>query len=117
MCLFAFTLFSFVKFTPATQDSNTNLECHLLLPRLSDSFVPKEQSQDVLVVAELDLAPVDAFLRIDRLLRRKDERVEEILELLIRHIDAQLLKAVVGEVLKPRQVKDTDGVRGAQTER
>ena len=92
-------------------------ECHLLMPGLADPFFPKEQSQDVLVVAELDLAPVDAFLRVDRLLRREDERVEEILQLLIRHVDAQLLKAVVGEVLKPRQVQDADGVRAAQAER
>ena len=60
------------------------------------------------------MAPVDAFLLIDRLFRGEDKRVEEMLQLLIRHVDAQLLKAVVSEVLKTRQIQDADG-EGAET--
>ena len=82
---------------------------------MADPFVSEKQPQDVFVVAELDVSPVDVFLFIDVLLRRKDERVEEVLKLLVRHIDTQLLEAVVCQVLEARQVEDADG-RGRATE-
>ena len=62
------------------------------------------------------MTPVDAFLLVHRLLRGEDERVEEILQFLVRHVDAQLLEAVVGEVLEARQVEDADRVEAAGTE-
>ena len=80
--------------------------------RRSGVVIPEEQPQDILVVLELYVTPVNAFLRVDRLLRREDERVEEILQLLVGHVDAQLLKAVVDEVLEAGQVEDADGVGG-----
>ena len=76
---------------------------------MADAFVTEKQSQDVFVVAELDVSPVDVFLLIDRLLRRQDERVEEVLKLLVRHVDTQLLETVVWKVLETRQVEDADG--------
>ena len=63
---------------------NTHSECRRLV---ADAFVTEEEPQDVFVVAELDVSPVDVFLLIDRLLRRHDERVEEVLKLLVRHVD------------------------------
>ena len=85
-------------------EPNTYPECHLFVSGRADSLFPQKQPQDVLVVAELNMAPVNSFLLVDRLLRFEDERVEEILQLLVRHVDAQLLKAVIAEVLEPRQI-------------
>ena len=82
---------------------------HFLDSSFVYSLVPEKQSQDVFVVAEFDVSPVDAFLIVDRLLRRQDERVEEVLKLLVRDVDTQLLEAIVCQVLEARQVEDADG--------
>ena len=74
------------------------------------TWTPTEQGrlstyvQQWLVVSEGDACPVNAFNSV--LLELKPERVlvEEELQLLVAHVDAQLLKAVDGEVLKPKDV-------------
>ena len=91
------------------RDATTHRKYHFLSSGFVDSFVSEEESQDVFVVAELDVSPVDVFLLIDRLLRRHDERVEEVLKLLVRNVDTQLLEAVVWKVLEAGQVEDADG--------
>ena len=53
-----------------------------------------------LVVLEVDVLPADLLLGVLLLLQLEDVLVEEVLQCLIGIVDAQLLKAVVVEVLQ-----------------
>ena len=56
--------------------------------------------QHVLVVDELDVAPVDPLSHVLGLFLLENMRVEVLLELLVGEIDAELLKVVDGELLE-----------------
>ena len=58
-----------------------------------------------LVVLELNRPPVDALLPVDLLLRFEDAPQEELLQLLVGIVDAQLLEAVALEALKAEDVE------------
>ena len=53
-----------------------------------------------LVVLEVDVLPADLLLGVLLLLQLEDVLVEEVLQRLVGIVDAQLLKAVVVEVLQ-----------------
>lgn len=53
---------------------------------------PRQKVQDVLVVTEVDLVPHHALFQVLLLLQLEDVRHEELLELLVCEINAQLLK-------------------------
>lgn len=55
---------------------------------------PGQKVQDVLIVAEVDVAPHHTFLQVLLLLQLEDVTHEELLELLVGKVDAQLLKTV-----------------------
>ena len=61
-----------------------------------------------LVVLELDVLPGDPLLDVQLLLRLKHAREEELLQLLVGEVDAELLEGVVLEVLKAEDVEQTD---------
>jgi hypothetical protein len=58
-----------------------------------------DEVDDRLVVLELDGGPCDLLLGVLLLLQAEDVLVEEELQRLVRVVDAQLLKTVVGKVL------------------
>lgn len=55
---------------------------------------PSQEVQDVLIVTKLDVTPRNVLLRILLLLQLEDVAHEELLQLLIGKINAQLLKAI-----------------------
>lgn len=64
-----------------------------------------QEVQDVLIVTKFDVIPHDVLLHVLLLLQLEDVAHEELLQLLVGKIDAQLLKAVrrqsdAGSVLK-----------------
>ena len=66
--------------------------------------------EDGLVVGVGDGRPLDLFLGVLGLLQLKDALVEVVLQALVGEVDAELLKAVLGEVLEAEDVKDGDDV-------
>ncbi len=54
------------------------------------------------------MTPLYSLPAIFLLLSHKDEVIEEILELLICGIDTKLLETILHEILKPREVKNTN---------
>ena len=61
-----------------------------------------------LVVLVLDRRPLDALLVVERLLRLEDEAEEELLELLVGKVDAELLEGVLEEGLEAVHVEEAD---------
>jgi hypothetical protein len=63
------------------------------------------QVQHSLVVLELNISPLDLLLRVLLLLHLEDVAVEELLDLFVRIIDAELLKAVFLKILKAKNIQ------------
>jgi len=63
-----------------------------------------------LVVLKLNVCAVDPFGRVVLLLRNEDSVVEERLRLLVRIVDAELLKTVNLEDLETEDVQNSDEV-------
>ena len=59
-----------------------------------------------LVVLVLDLDPADALLGVDLLLHLEDELEEELVQLLVGEVDAQLLERVVSRGREQRSAKE-----------
>ena len=59
-----------------------------------------------LIIDEADLLPVDALLVVLLLLHLEDVRHEELLQVLVGVVDAELLEAVRVKVLKAKDVED-----------
>lgn len=60
--------------------------------------LPRQQVQDVLIVAEVDVVPHHALFQVLLLLQLEDVTHKELLELLIGEVNAQLLEAVKRQV-------------------
>lgn len=58
------------------------------------------------IVREVQRIPVDAFGAVELLFALEDEGVEEVLQPLVREVDAQLLEGVKREALEPEDVED-----------
>ena len=67
-----------------------------------------DQVQDVLVVHELDVGPIDGLALVLFLFLLEHVLVEVLLELLVGEVDAKLLKGVRLERLKAVDVEDAD---------
>ena len=65
--------------------------------------------QCCLVVHEGDLLPVDALPGVLLLLHLEDVLDEELLDVLIAVVDAELFKTVVIEILKSKNIQNTNG--------
>ena len=65
--------------------------------------------QCCLVVDEGDLLPVDALPGVLLLLHLEDVLDEELLDVLIAVVDAELFKTVVIEILKSKNIQNTNG--------
>ena len=63
-----------------------------------------------LVVNELDVPPLDGLEVVLLLLQLEDVLHEELLEVLVGEVDAELLEGVGGEVLEAEDVQDADGL-------
>ena len=61
-----------------------------------------------MVVRELDVLPRHALLDVHLLLGLEDAREEELLQLLVAEVDAQLLEGVELEVLEAEDVEQPD---------
>lgn len=57
---------------------------------------PSQELQDVLIVTEFDIVPLQALFQILLLLQHEDMADEELLQLLIGKVNAQLLEAAQG---------------------
>lgn len=73
----------------------------------------QEESDDVLVVLVLHVLPFHTVLFTRAPLVHEDVLHEELLQLLVGHVDAQLLEAVDAHVLEARHVQHADS--GAAT--
>ena len=67
-----------------------------------------DQVQAVLVVGELDEAPLDLLCLVLHLLHLEDVLVELLLEGFVRVVDAKLLEGVVHEALETEYVQHAD---------
>jgi len=67
--------------------------------------------QDILVVDELNVAPVDGLLGVLFLLHLEYMLIKMLLELLIGQIDTELLKTVEFEAFKAIDIEDTNGFK------
>jgi hypothetical protein len=63
-----------------------------------------------LIVDELDVLPVDAFVVVLLLFELEDVPHEELLQVLVGKIDAELFEAIVVEVLEAEDVQDSDRI-------
>ena len=70
----------------------------------------REEVQDILIVREDDVLPVDPLASVLGLLQLEDVLHEELLQVLVRVIDAHLLEAVHAERLEPENVQHPDGL-------
>ena len=66
------------------------------------------QVQDSLVILELHVSPLNLFLGIFLLLHLEDVAVEELLDLLVGIIDAELLETVLLKVLKSKDIQQAN---------
>lgn len=57
---------------------------------------PSQELQDVLIVTEFDIVPLHALFQILLLLQLEDVADEELLQLLVGKVNAQLLEAAQG---------------------
>ena len=62
-----------------------------------------------MIVDELDVMPVDCLVVILLLLHLEDVLDEELLQILVGVVDAELLERVRSKVFEPEDVKHTDG--------
>ena len=62
----------------------------------------------MLVILELDIAPLNSFIDVFFLLQCEHVLVKLLLKLLIRIIDTQLLERVLGENLKAKDVQKSN---------
>jgi hypothetical protein len=67
-----------------------------------------DEVQDAVVVAEVDLRDHNALRDAQLLLLLEDAQVEQLLQLLVAVVDAQLLEAVHGKDLEPEDVQHTN---------
>ena len=78
---------------------------HLIVQETHDADrVCRQEIHHRLIVDELDMRELNAFTRVQLLLQFESIRVEELLQILIRVIDAQLLERVVFEHLKTEDI-------------
>ena len=76
-------------------------EAALLVEDVQDAHgLALDQVQHILVVHKLDVAPVDGLSLVLGLLHLEDMLVEVLLQLLIRQVDAELLKVILLELFK-----------------
>ena len=77
-------------------------EAALLVEEVQDAEgLLLDQVQDVLVVDKGDVGPVDLLALVLGLLHLEHVLVEVLLQLLVRQVDAELLKVVLPEGLEP----------------
>lgn len=68
------------------------------------------QIERILIVHEFDVLPIDALVIVFLLLQFENVLHEELLQILVREIDAKLFEAVVVEILKAENVQHSDGI-------
>lgn len=68
-----------------------------------------DQVQSFLVVHELNVLPVDGLIVVLFLFQFEDVLHEELLQILVRIVDAELFERVRVEVLETEDVQDSDG--------
>jgi len=73
---------------------------------LSDS----DHVQNLLIVYELNVLPTNILIIVFFLLQFKDVLYKKLLQILVGIVYAQLLKAVVLEILKAKNVQDANGL-------
>ena len=71
-----------------------------LVQQVQNAHARLNQVQHILVVHELDVAPLDRLTLILRLLHLENVLIEMLLKLLVRQVDAELLKIVFLELLE-----------------
>ena len=74
----------------------------------------REQIQNLLVVRKQNVLPVDSLARVLGLLQLEDVLDEELLQILVGVVDADLLETVQTESLEPEYVQHPDGMSGAR---
>lgn len=68
-----------------------------------------DQVQGLLIIDEFYVLPIDALQVVLFLFQLEDMSDEELLQIFVGIVDAKLFKAIDLEVLKPKDIEDTDG--------
>ena len=80
----------------------------LVVQQAQETVSSLDDVEDVFVVHERDVHELDLLKEVHALLLRKHRYVEELLETLVGKVDAELLKRVVFENLKAKDVENAD---------
>ncbi len=88
----------------------SSASCKVIKNKLVKIMIILDWTRSYLIVNELDVVPVDRLVVVFLLFQLEDMLDEELLEIFVGIVDAELLEGVAVKVFEAENVQDADGV-------